>query len=223
MAEVVELRVHGVGGTPAEGLLGTAEPDDLVQVGGDVAAPFMARRKDPLVEGYVWGKLTSKGLLQPLWLLLLPFTLVNVAGWTHPPERDARFRRTPLAPLRTLIHVVSFGLTATYVLWLGNITVNGLLGLDTLFGWSPTRTVKIGPTTIQLRRTTPRNMATAGRLSGLLIQAFRELGKENITESRIKHLKQTLPAKERRELLKDIKLAPAWMHPIFRSLAEERP
>ena len=30
------------------------------------------------------------------------------------------------------------------------------------------RTVKIGPTTIELRRTTPRNMAAAGRLSGLL-------------------------------------------------------
>jgi Family of unknown function (DUF6088) len=86
----------------------------------------------------------------------------------------------------------------------------------------PSRTVKIGPMTIQLRRTTPRNMAAAGRLSGLVIQAFRELGKENITESRIKHLKRTLPAEKRRELLKDIKLAPAWMHPIFRSLAEER-
>jgi len=86
----------------------------------------------------------------------------------------------------------------------------------------PSRTVKIGPMTIQLRRTTPRNMAAAGRLSGLVIQAFRELGKENITESRIKHLKRTLPAGKRRELLKDIKLAPAWMHPIFRSLAEER-
>jgi len=32
----------------------------------------------------------------------------------------------------------------------------------------PSRTVKIGPTTIQLRRTTARNMAAAGRLSGLL-------------------------------------------------------
>lgn len=37
----------------------------------------------------------------------------------------------------------------------------------------PTRTVKIGSTTIQLRRTTARNMAAAGRLSGLLIQALR--------------------------------------------------
>jgi hypothetical protein len=86
----------------------------------------------------------------------------------------------------------------------------------------PSRTVRIGPTTIQLRRTTPRNMATAGRLSGLLIQAFRELGEKHVTQERREHLKRTLPAKERRELLKDIRLAPAWMHPIFRELAEEQ-
>jgi hypothetical protein len=85
----------------------------------------------------------------------------------------------------------------------------------------PSRTVKIGPTTIQLRRTTPRNMAAAGRLSGLLMQALRELGKEHITPERRAHLKRTLPADKRRELLKDLRLAPAWMHPIFRELAEE--
>lgn len=86
---------------------------------------------------------------------------------------------------------------------------------------SLSRTAKIGPMTIQLRQTTPRNMAAAGRLSGLVIQAFRELGKEHITPARIEHLKRTLPASKRRELLKDIKLAPAWMHPIFRALAEK--
>ena len=85
----------------------------------------------------------------------------------------------------------------------------------------PSRTVKIGPMTIQLRQTTPRNMAAAGRLSGLVIQAFRELGKEHVTPARIEQLRRTLPADKRRELLKDIKLAPAWMHPIFRALAEE--
>jgi len=83
------------------------------------------------------------------------------------------------------------------------------------------RTVRIGPMTIQLRRTTPRNMAAAGRHSGLVIQAFRELGKKHVTEARIERLKRTLPADKRRELLKDLKLAPAWMHPIFRALAEE--
>jgi hypothetical protein len=85
----------------------------------------------------------------------------------------------------------------------------------------PSRTVRIGPTTIQLRRTTPRNMAAAGRLSGLLIQALRELGEEHVTPERREHLKRTLPAEKRRELVKDLKLAPAWMHPIFRELAEE--
>jgi hypothetical protein len=85
----------------------------------------------------------------------------------------------------------------------------------------PSRTVKIGPTTIQLRRTTPRNMAAAGRLSGLLIQALRNLGEEHVTPARREHLKRTIPADQRRELLKDLRLAPAWMHPIFRELAEE--
>jgi hypothetical protein len=85
----------------------------------------------------------------------------------------------------------------------------------------PSRTVKIGPTTIQLRRTTPRNMEAAGRLSGLLMQALRELGEEHVTQARREHLKRTLPAEKRRELVKDIRLAPAWMHTIFRELAEE--
>ena len=85
----------------------------------------------------------------------------------------------------------------------------------------PARLVRIGKTTIQLRRTTPKNMETAGRLSGMLIQALRELGQSHITAQRIAHLKRTLPVSKRRELTKDIRLAPAWMHPIFRELAGE--
>lgn len=85
----------------------------------------------------------------------------------------------------------------------------------------PSRTVKIGTTTIQLRRTTPKNMAMAGRLSGLLVQALRELGKEHITPQRIEYLKRTIPLNARKELLKDIRFAPEWMHSIFKELAEE--
>lgn len=85
----------------------------------------------------------------------------------------------------------------------------------------PRKTVKIGPMTIQLRRTTPKNMETAERLSGLLIQALRELGQEQITPERREHLKRSIPPEKRRELLKDLRLAPTWMQPIFRELAEE--
>lgn len=85
----------------------------------------------------------------------------------------------------------------------------------------PSRAVTVGRTTIHLRRTTPKNMATAGRLSGLLIQALRELGVEHVTPDQIAHLKRTLPAEERAGLPKDIPLAPAWIHSIFRELAGE--
>lgn len=85
----------------------------------------------------------------------------------------------------------------------------------------PAKMVKIGPMTIQLRRTTPKNMEAAGRLSGLLIQALREMGKEHFTPERRAYLKRTIPLEKRRELLKDLRLAPTWMQPIFRELAEE--
>ena len=87
----------------------------------------------------------------------------------------------------------------------------------------PTRTVRFGATTIQLRRTTPKNMETAGRLSGMVIQAFRELGKDHVTPERIAHLKRTIPAAKRKELLDDIRLAQGWMQPNFRDLARDNP
>ena len=83
------------------------------------------------------------------------------------------------------------------------------------------RKLKIGQMEIELRRTTPKNMASAGRLSGLVIQAFRALGKDHVTPQRIEQLKKHVPFEERKALLKDIKLAPAWMHAIFRELAED--
>ena len=83
------------------------------------------------------------------------------------------------------------------------------------------RTVTIGPTQITLRRTTPRNMAASGRLAGLMIQAFRHLGQEHVTPERIASLRKTLPASERRRLLKDLALAPSWMHPLLRAVAAE--
>lgn len=82
-----------------------------------------------------------------------------------------------------------------------------------------TRRVKVGPTEILLKRTTPRNMAAAGRLSGLLIQAFRSLGPDHVTPQRISQLRQRLPATERQHVLKDTALAPEWMHHHLREVA----
>jgi hypothetical protein len=82
-----------------------------------------------------------------------------------------------------------------------------------------TRTVKVGPTQITLKRTTPRNMAAAGKLSGLLIQAFRALGAKHITPQRLARLRKNLPAEERAKVPQDLALAPEWMHAHLREVA----
>lgn len=83
----------------------------------------------------------------------------------------------------------------------------------------PSRKVKVGSMEITLRRTTPRNVAAAGRLSGLLIHALRHLGQTHITPAHIKHLRRTIPRAKRKELFRDLRYAPAWMHPVFRELS----
>lgn len=83
------------------------------------------------------------------------------------------------------------------------------------------RTLQVGPMRIVLKRTTPRQMAAAGRASGLVIQALRSLGREHIGEERIERLRDTLPPQERRALLRDLALAPAWMRPVLIRIAQE--
>jgi hypothetical protein len=53
-----------------------------------------------------------------------------------------------------------------------------------------------------------------------VIQALRYLGERHVTPQRVAHLKRTIPAEQRRAILKDLRLAPAWMHRILRDLAE---
>lgn len=59
--------------------------------------------------------------------------------------------------------------------------------------------------TLQLRRTTPRNMAAAGRPAGLVIQASRHLGPEQLTPERIARLRasEPTPFEENLETLAD--------------------
>ena len=81
------------------------------------------------------------------------------------------------------------------------------------------KTVRVGKQEIRLKHTTPKNMATAGKSSGLVIEALRELGKTNIDENMIGKLRERLGANEKRQLLKDIHFAPEWMHKYLRPIA----
>src|SRR5919197_2248087 len=96
-----ELRVHGVSGTPPEEMLCHPHPR---QVAGDGMAGFYRRwwpggpptGEDRDVAGqrrreaYSWGGLTSGAASRALWLLLLPFMLLNFAFYMtpRPPWQD---------------------------------------------------------------------------------------------------------------------------------------
>jgi hypothetical protein len=84
------------------------------------------------------------------------------------------------------------------------------------------RRVKIGKLQIILKRTTPRNMASAGKTSGLVIQALRHLGQHNIDDKIIQELKQRISAKDKKQLLADLRDAPVWAATVMRKIAESK-
>jgi hypothetical protein len=85
----------------------------------------------------------------------------------------------------------------------------------------PSCRVMVKRMTVELKQTTPRNLATAGRVSGVVIQALRFLRRQQVGREVVEQLRQRLKPAERQQLLKDIPYAPAWMAPIFREIAEE--
>lgn len=142
---LLEIRVHGVSGTPPQDMLGVPA-DEVGQVAGDqltglyrcrppstpqglTVPPYVA------VEAYSWGALTSgaAGVLgwvrRAAWLTLLPFSLANLAYWARPElAADTRVRRVSAVVMRLAC------------LWLTLLFVAGvcLIGID-LVAWQCVR------------------------------------------------------------------------------------
>ncbi|MFN8100940.1 MAG: hypothetical protein U0Q20_04985 [Mycobacterium sp.] len=148
---VIELRTHGVSGTPPESML---DARMVVQVGGDDRGRFFqacdvlgnARpRVDDLVvdgrrytryrEGYHWGKMTSGGLKQALWAVLLPFALVNLGQWMVPPTSSAAGNRA-VAVLRGLVRSIGIALTVLIMVQLTVIAAD-VVGVQCLAREAP--------------------------------------------------------------------------------------
>ena len=81
------------------------------------------------------------------------------------------------------------------------------------------RKIKIGNTLLEFRKAAPKQMALAGKLSGLTIQALRFVGKDHVDKSIIRRLTQTLPTKAKRELITNITLVPDWMRAVLNTIA----
>ena len=80
------------------------------------------------------------------------------------------------------------------------------------------RRVQLGKQQIVLKHTTPRQMATAGRMSGTVIQALRWLGRRNVDDRVVSVLRRRLSQVDKKQLAADIRYAPAWIADIIRSV-----
>ncbi|WP_443051488.1 hypothetical protein [Streptomyces sp. NBC_00234] len=114
----LELLVHGVGGTTPEAML---RDPRTTRVTGDATAAIYRRTEDiaaeqdperhrdePVAEAYCWSNLTSGNGSRALWLLLLPFMVVNLAHWMRP-SAPGRTRAIRLYGL--LVRLVALSLT----------------------------------------------------------------------------------------------------------------
>jgi hypothetical protein len=150
ITDVVELRVHGVSGTPPEELL---DRPLVERVAGDATAGFyrprlVAERMDsyppgdpapdvpgPPLEGYAWGGLTSGAPSRAFWLLLLPFTLINVAPRTRPADPDPTSAPGAIVAAGRRLWVLWF-VCRTLALTLTVVLMCAFAGIgDDLIGW----------------------------------------------------------------------------------------
>ncbi len=135
---VLEIRVHGVSNTPPQSVLLARSEADVVRVAGDEVTGFYRRAdadKDAAVQtqAYSWGQLTAgvrarKDIYRALWMVLLPFALVNVAFWSRSrfPAQWHRARTNGLTSY--LARLLAVSMTCTMTLAAAGI------GVD-LMGW----------------------------------------------------------------------------------------
>ncbi|MFB6871747.1 hypothetical protein [Streptomyces sp. NPDC056323] len=114
----LELLVHGVGGATPQEML---DDPRTVRITGDATAAIYRRAEDtdaeqhperyrdrPIPEAYCWSNLTSGNGSRALWLLLLPFMVVNLAHWMRP---TARSRTRTVRLYGVLVRLVALSLT----------------------------------------------------------------------------------------------------------------
>lgn len=84
------------------------------------------------------------------------------------------------------------------------------------------RTIKVGKRTIKLKKATPKSLKTRGKISALVVQALREIGKDNASEDELSKILKLLKEEDPADLKYDISLAPEWIRKIMKQAVNEQ-
>lgn len=159
-------------------------------------------------------RLKSEEIIRQLARGLYDYPVQDTILGTVAPSADAIARALVV---RDAIRLQPSGAYAANVLGLSEQVPSRIVFLTD----GPARKIKIGKREILLQHTTPRNMATAGRKSGTLIQALRYLGQDQVDDRVLTILRRHMT--DLPTLRKDLRHAPAWIADLLRPLTEPTP
>jgi hypothetical protein len=158
-------------------------------------------------------RLKAAGIIRQLARGLYDYPVQDQVLGTVAPSADAIARALVV---RDAIRLQPSGAYAANVLGLSEHVSSRIVFLTD----GPARKVKIGKREILLQHTTPRNMATAGRKSGPLIQALRYLGQDQVDERVLASLRRYITDTDLPAIRKDLRHAPAWLADLLRPLTQ---
>ena len=79
------------------------------------------------------------------------------------------------------------------------------------------RSIVVGKRTIKFKKTAPKNLAVKGKITSLIIQALKEIGKGNVTVEQLEKINNHLKLEKEEIIEHDAKLAPAWISKIMKN------
>jgi hypothetical protein len=167
-------------------------PDRFLDLGGNEAVRQSLSR------------LAKQGLIRRLSKGLYEYPRVHKVLGVLPPETD---KVVKALAVRDDIIVQPSGAYAANLLGLSEQVPARIVYLTD----GNSKKIKIGKQEIVLKKTLNRTMAVAGTQSGLVIQALLYLDKDHLTEAIKSKLSRQLSAKDKKQLLSDLKYAPIWM------------
>lgn len=77
------------------------------------------------------------------------------------------------------------------------------------------RTIRIGKRTLKFKKTHPRNLALKGKISSLVIQALKAIGKDTLSADQRVKMYQLLKKENPKHIREDAALAPAWISELM--------